>query len=133
MRSNMKLAAGQSGCIFQKGLWEMRHEDQSVSDKKHGNSGPGDGGENPGHGGGGGQGHGDGHEIHFFVDGELEETRVREWTPNQIIKEFGKKDPATNYLVKIHGNVSYQGRGDETIKIHNNEKFQIVSTGPTTV
>ena len=103
----------------------MNHQDQAVNDKGHGNSEVGDGGD-------AGLGH-DGHEIHFFVDGEREETRQREWTPNQIIKEFGKKDPATNYLVKIHGNVSYQGHGDETIKIHNNEKFQIVSTGPTTV
>jgi hypothetical protein len=104
----------------------MNHQDQAVNDKGRGNSEAGDGVD------GSGFGH-DGHEIHFFVDGEREETRQREWTPNQIIKEFGKKDPATNYLVKIHGNVSYQGHGDETIKIHNNEKFQIVSTGPTTV
>jgi len=75
------------------------------------------------------------HEIHFSVDGEDHETCQREWTPNQIISEFGKKDPATNYLVAIHGThkVSYQGKGDEEIKLHEGEAFQVVSTGPTPV
>src|SRR5579871_6777851 len=75
------------------------------------------------------------HEIHFSVDGEDFETCRRDWTPNEIIKDFGKKDPATNYLVAIHGThkVSYQGKGDEKIEIHECEAFQIVSTGPTPV
>ena len=75
------------------------------------------------------------HEIHFFVDGEPHETNQRQWTPNEIIKEFGEKDPATNYLVRIGGPhpISYQGKGDEPIEIHDGEKFQIVSTGPTPV
>jgi hypothetical protein len=74
-------------------------------------------------------------EIHFFVDGEPVETDRRELTPNEIIKEFGHKDPATHYLVKIdaHHRISYQGKGDEPIKIHEGERFQIVSTGPTPV
>ncbi len=75
------------------------------------------------------------HEIHFTVDGEEYKTRKRELTPNQIISEFGKKDPASNYLVQIRGNhkVSYQGKGDQEIKLHECEAFQIVSTGPTPV
>ena len=75
------------------------------------------------------------HEIHFFVDGEPHETDRRELTPNQIIKEFGQKDPATRYLAQIDGQrrISYQGKGDEPIKLHNGERFQIVSTGPTPV
>lgn len=75
------------------------------------------------------------HEIHFFVDGEPFETDRQEWTPNEIIKTFGQKDPATNYLVRLEGHHrhSYQGKGNEPIKIHNGEKFQIVSTGPTPV
>lgn len=74
-------------------------------------------------------------EIHFSVDGEDFETCRREWTPNEIIKDFGKKDPATNYLVAIHSthNVSDQGKGGEKIEIHECEAFQIVSTGPTPV
>jgi hypothetical protein len=74
------------------------------------------------------------HEIHFFVDGEPVETDRREMTPNEIISEFGKKDPATNYLVQIGPpRISYQGKGDESIKLHEGERFQIISTGPTPV
>jgi hypothetical protein len=77
----------------------------------------------------------EGHEIRFTVDGEPCETERREMTPDEIIREFGGKDPATNYLVQIEGNhkVSYQGKGSEPIKLHNNMKFQIISTGPTPV
>ena len=75
------------------------------------------------------------HEIDFTVDGEDYKTTEREMTPNQIIREYGKMDPATHYLVKIHGarKESYQGKGDEKIKVHEHDAFQIVSTGPTPV
>jgi hypothetical protein len=75
------------------------------------------------------------HEIHFFVDGEPHETDQRDWTPNEIIRQFGEKDPSTHYLVRIEDQhrISYQGKGDEPIKIHEGERFQIVSTGPTPV
>ena len=74
-------------------------------------------------------------EIRFTVDGEDYETTKRELTPNEIIREFGKKDPATNYLVEIKGDrkISFQGKGDEEIKMHDCMNFQIVSTGPTPV
>jgi hypothetical protein len=73
--------------------------------------------------------------IHFSVDGEPYETRQREWTPNAIIKDFGGRDPATNYLVEIEGlkKISYQGKGEIPIKLHECEQFQIISTGPTPV
>ncbi len=75
------------------------------------------------------------HEIHFTVDGEPYETEKQEMTPDEIIREFGGKDPAANYLVQIKGNHkdSYEGKGSEPIKLHNNMKFQIISTGPTPV
>lgn len=75
------------------------------------------------------------HEIHFFVDGEPYETDKQVLTPNEIIREFGQKDPATNYLVQIDGRqrISYQGKGDEPIRLHDGERFQIVFTGPTPV
>lgn len=76
------------------------------------------------------------HIIHFMVDGEPEETERREITPNVIIREFGLKDPSTNYLVRIQGGHkkdSYRDRGDEIIKLHNGMQFQIISLGPTTV
>jgi hypothetical protein len=74
-------------------------------------------------------------EIHFTVDGEEYETTKRELTPNEIIREFGKKDPATNYLVEIKGDhkISFQGKGDEEIKMQDCMNFQVVSTGPTPV
>lgn len=80
-------------------------------------------------------GHHPHHEIHFFVDGEPHETDQREWTPNDIIQKFGEKDPATHYLVRIEGQHrhSYEGKGEQPIEIHNGERFQIVSTGPTPV
>jgi hypothetical protein len=75
------------------------------------------------------------HVIHFSVDGEEFETQQREWTPNAIIKEFGGRDPATNYLVEIKGHhkESFQGKRDIPIKLHDGERFQIISTGPTPV
>jgi hypothetical protein len=75
------------------------------------------------------------HEIHFKLDGEDFETCKRELTPDQIVSEFGKKDPATHYLVKIEGThkVSYRGKGDEEIKLHDCDSFQIISIGPMPV
>ncbi len=75
-------------------------------------------------------------EIHFTVDGEPEETEQRMMTADEIIRVFGRKDPATNYLVRIEGGhreESYQNRGNEPIKLHNGMSFQIISLGPTTV
>jgi hypothetical protein len=73
--------------------------------------------------------------IHFFVDGDEFETTQREWTPNAIIGEFGGRDPATNYLVEIEGSqeISFKGKGETSIKLHERERFQIISTGPTPV
>lgn len=73
--------------------------------------------------------------IRIFVDGEEITTTERELTANEIIRNLGKKDPATNYLVEIEGNrkISFQGKGNEEIKLHDNQHFQIVSTGPTPV
>jgi len=75
------------------------------------------------------------HEIHFSVDGERYETRERELTPNEIIRRFAQKDPATHYLVQIEGHrrISYEGKGDEPIKMHDGMRFQVISTGPTPV
>ena len=75
------------------------------------------------------------HVIHFSLDGEEQETRHHKLTPNQIISEFGKQDPTTNYLVEIKGThkISFQGKGDEEIKLHDGMNFQIISTGPKPV
>ncbi len=75
------------------------------------------------------------HEIQFSVDGEPYETRERELTPNEIIRRFAQKDPATHYLVQIEGHrrISYEGKGDEPIRMHDGMRFQVISTGPTPV
>ena len=73
--------------------------------------------------------------IHFKVDGEPCETEEHDLTPNRIIKEFGERDPATNYLVQLAGGqkTSYQGQGDQPIRMHDGMNFQIFSVGPMTV
>lgn len=77
-----------------------------------------------------------GHDlIHFKVDGEPFTTQASELRPNDIIKDFAGKDPATHYLVQIRGHekISYEGRGDTPITMHDGMKFQVISTGPTPV
>ncbi len=76
------------------------------------------------------------HEIYIFVDGERHEVKKRDTTPNEIIREFGGAlDPSTHYLVRIKGHekISFQGKGNEPIRLHNDERFQIISIGPTPV
>ena len=75
------------------------------------------------------------HEIHLSVDGEPYETKKHEMTADEIIREFGTKDPATHYLVQIGTGpkISYKGKGGEPIKLHEGMRFQIISTGPTPV
>src|SRR5205085_839211 len=80
-------------------------------------------------------GKGRAHEIHFTVDGEPYETTQHELTPNEIIRRFAQKDPATNYLVQIQGHhqISYKDKGDEPITMHEDMKLQVIPTGPTPV
>lgn len=75
-------------------------------------------------------------EVHFFVDGEPFETCDPKTTPNNIICEYGNRDPAQNYLVQIKGHgkdISYQGKGNVPIEIHEGERFQTISVGPAPV
>lgn len=73
-----------------------------------------------------------GRPITFTVDREPVTTTREELTANQILGLAGI-DAATNYLVQVKGReqVSYQGRGDEEIRVHEDEAFVSVSTGPT--
>lgn len=72
--------------------------------------------------------------FHYTVDGEPQETSDHELTPTQILTKAGI-DAATHYLVEIDGahRVSFQGKSNEEIRMHENEKFISVSTGPTPV
>ena len=77
------------------------------------------------------------HDVHFEVDGEEFEISRKEdeQTPDHIIRKYAERDPATNYLVKLTGKepISYQGKGNIPIKIHDCDQFQTVSIGPTPV
>lgn len=84
--------------------------------------------------------HSKGHEahipaIHFKVDGEPYDTRALELTANEILKDFAGVDPATHYLLQIHGHhhISFLGKGDDPIRMEEGMRFQVISTGPTPV
>lgn len=73
--------------------------------------------------------------ITILVDAEPYIAPQRIMTPNEIIRDAGKKDPAKNYLTRItpHGPISYRDKGTIPIRLHNGMEFQIVSLGPTPV
>jgi hypothetical protein len=73
--------------------------------------------------------------VHFTVDGEPCVSKKHVLTPDHIIREFGGKDPKTNYLVQITGGekISYKDKGHEPIKLCDGMSFQIICTGPTPV
>lgn len=74
------------------------------------------------------------HTITFTVDGEDVTTADRALTPVEVMQLAGV-DPANHYLVQVQGRhqISYQDKPNEKIKIHPNEVFVTVSTGPTPV
>ena len=71
-------------------------------------------------------------KITFTVDTEPITTREEHLTPNQVLS-LAEIDPATHYLVRVEGRrqTSYQGRGDEKIRLHDGDVFVSASTGPT--
>ncbi|QQO16050.1 hypothetical protein JJB99_07795 [Bradyrhizobium diazoefficiens] len=73
--------------------------------------------------------------IHFSVDGENYETEQRNWTPNEIIKDFSGLDIATHYLIETdpHHQASFQGKGDVPFQLHEGARFQVISVGPAPV
>ena len=74
------------------------------------------------------------HVIHYTVDGEPQQTTEHQLTPRQIIANAGL-NPAERYLVEIRGNhqVPYKDKMDDPIKLHENQKFVTVFTGPVPV
>lgn len=76
-----------------------------------------------------------GSTIHFTVDGEPFTTDDRTLTANEIIRRFAEKDPATHYLILLRRKKkeSFQGRGDETIRIKEGDQFMTICVGPTPV
>jgi hypothetical protein len=75
-------------------------------------------------------------DIYFYLDGEREVTDQRELTPNQIIVEYGHKDPATHYLIQIEGGRevnNYKDKGNTIIHMKDDTHYQMISIGPTPV
>lgn len=70
--------------------------------------------------------------VEIKIDGEEVRLPSREISPNEILSIVGL-DPTSHYLVEVQGRHqnSYQGRGDEIIRVHNNQVFISLSTGPT--
>lgn len=73
--------------------------------------------------------------VTIKVDGEPFVAPSRHMTPNEIIVQATGKDPATHHLVQItkHERISYQGKGNDPIRLREGMRFQVVSTGPTPV
>ena len=71
-------------------------------------------------------------QVQVKIDGEETLLPSREITPNEILSLVGL-DPASHYLVEVQGRHqnSYQGAGDGIIRVHNNQVFISLSTGPT--
>ncbi len=74
------------------------------------------------------------HTIDYTVDGESQSTTENILTPAQILKNAGL-DPSTHYLVQKEGQhqISYQGKPDEPIHMHEHMVFVSISTAPTPV
>lgn len=72
--------------------------------------------------------------FHYTVDGEEQTTTEHTLTPTQIMQQAGV-DAGTHYLVQMEGNhrVSYEGKPEEAIHMHQHMKFITIFTGPTTV
>lgn len=70
--------------------------------------------------------------VTISLDGELITVPDRTVTPNEILA-LAKLDVSTHYLVKVKGRdqTSYQGKGDDLIKVKDGEVFISLSTGPT--
>ena len=71
-------------------------------------------------------------KVTIILDDETLVLSSRDITPNEILRTAGL-DPATHYLVEIKGRqqISYQGKGDVSIRAKDGEKFISLSTGPT--
>lgn len=72
--------------------------------------------------------------LEYSVDDEPQTTEEHVLTPNQILSRAGL-EPSLNYLVELRGATreSYEGRGDEELRMHQHMRFISVKTGPTPV
>lgn len=72
--------------------------------------------------------------IHYTVDADPQTTSHHVLTANQILENAGLSS-ADHYLVEVRGHerVSFQGKGNEPIELHNGMRFVSVFVGPTPV
>jgi len=78
--------------------------------------------------------HGRDRQIEFTVDTEELSTSLDVLTPRQIMT-LAKIDPDNHYLTEIKGRqqVSFDGKPDEPIPMHNEMVFVSAKVGPTPV
>lgn len=73
------------------------------------------------------------HLIEYKVNDEDQTTSQRELTPKQILEHAGI-DPTANYLAEVFPqHISFEGKPDEVIHMHERMKFISVSIKPTPV
>lgn len=72
--------------------------------------------------------------FHFTVDGEALSTHEHILTPRQIMVLAGI-DPATHFITEVRGHeqISFEGKPDEPVRMHNGLVFISSTTGPTPV
>lgn len=70
--------------------------------------------------------------IEILLDGDPLLLPDKKISPNEILKIAGL-DPTTHYLVRVEKReqISFQGKGDEPIKVHKGDVFVSLSTEPT--
>jgi hypothetical protein len=70
--------------------------------------------------------------IEILLDGDPLLIPDKKISPNEILKIAGL-DPFTHYLVQVEKReqISYQGKGEEPIKVHKGDVFVSLSTEPT--
>jgi hypothetical protein len=71
------------------------------------------------------------HTITYFVDNEPQKTTDPNLTVGQILKNAGL-DPSSHYLIELRGHQQIEYKDiNETIRVHENEKFISIFHGPT--
>jgi hypothetical protein len=68
--------------------------------------------------------------IVYFVNGEKQETDVRQLTVRQVLNRAGFRPPEQYRLIRDEGQKVYASL-DEEVEIHQNERFTALFEGPT--
>jgi hypothetical protein len=77
----------------------------------------------------------DPHSFSFEIDGAPYSTQDKTLTPRELLSQFAHLDPDSHYLIEINGRdqKSFEGAPDQTIHMHQHQKFITASLGPTPV